>query len=336
MRMTSEEPDSPLSDPANPQRRLLCLAPNPSIDRTIELETLRVGAINRPRAVVQKAGGKALNAARAAKNLGIDVTAVALLAGYTGRWLERAAADEDIALSASWTAGETRQCTSVLDGETGQLTEIYETGPQVDLVAWGAWLDLAGAALGEQPPLALISGSLLPGVPVDGLATVCEIASAAGVRLIVDASGPALAAAIAAAPWLVKVNVAEACAALGLEPAVAPDAQALAAEIVRRGAARAVVTLGREGSVATIGNMAWQAGPSRTGGPYTVGSGDAFLGGLAAAILEGQGPEEMLRLASGAGAANTLVPGTGVFDPSEARRISRQVSVWRAQEGLGP
>lgn len=69
---------------------IVSLAANPSVDRLFEVERLLRGDIHRPSSFVQVAGGKGLNVARAAKALGADVSAVALLRGHAGRWLQEA------------------------------------------------------------------------------------------------------------------------------------------------------------------------------------------------------------------------------------------------------
>jgi fructose-1-phosphate kinase PfkB-like protein len=74
-----------------PPGRLLFVAANPSVDRLYELDRLNVGEIHRPRSIVAVAGGKGLNAARAAATLGGSVTAVALVGGRTGDSHERRA-----------------------------------------------------------------------------------------------------------------------------------------------------------------------------------------------------------------------------------------------------
>ena len=53
-----------------------------------------------------------------------------------------------------------------------------------------------------------------------------------------------------------------------------------------------------------------------------MGSGDSFLAGLLVAIDEGAALPDALRLATAAGAANTLEPGAARFDPAEARRLA--------------
>src|SRR6185436_13566490 len=66
---------------------IVFVAGSPSIDRTHEVHALEPGAIHRPTRVVAVAGGKALNAARAAHHLGAEVRAIALLGGHAGRWI---------------------------------------------------------------------------------------------------------------------------------------------------------------------------------------------------------------------------------------------------------
>ena len=66
---------------------IICVAANPSIDKLFEVERLAPGAIHRPVAFVQTAGGKGLNVARAANALGADVRAAGILMCHAGRWL---------------------------------------------------------------------------------------------------------------------------------------------------------------------------------------------------------------------------------------------------------
>jgi hypothetical protein len=63
---------------------IVCVAANPSIDKLFEVERLIEGAIHRPVGFVQVAGGKGLNAARAAHSLGAEVQVAAILRGHAG------------------------------------------------------------------------------------------------------------------------------------------------------------------------------------------------------------------------------------------------------------
>ena len=92
---------------------IVCLAANPSVDRLFEVERLVKGDIHRPSGFVQVAGGKGLNVARAARSLGADVCAVALLRGHTGRWLQESLVAEGVEGEFVWTHGESRSSLSV-------------------------------------------------------------------------------------------------------------------------------------------------------------------------------------------------------------------------------
>jgi 1-phosphofructokinase family hexose kinase len=308
--------------------RILAIAVSPAVDRLVEVDRLVPGEIHRPRAVTVVPSGKALNAARAAAALGAPVTAVGLLRGHAGRWLEAALAGSSVEARFAWGAGETRTVTSVADAAEDRLTEFYELGdpmPAGDLDALEA---LVRSALAERPAVALMAGSLPPGTPADTYSRIVAMATAAEVPAAIDV-GAATAATLAARPWLVKANAAEAAAALGTTVASVEDAVAAAARFGATGASVAIVTLGTAGAVARLGEGTWRVGAPPRHGPYPVGSGDAFLAGLLVGWLAGASPEDRLRLATGAAAANALVPGAGRLDPAVARAIALDVAVER-------
>ena len=312
--------------------RLVAVAPNPAIDRLYELDRFERDAVNRPRTETRVPGGKGLNVARAASLLGAEVVAVAPLAGHAGRWLAEALAEEGIEARIAWVTGETRTCLAIHDARDDTLTELNEAGPTVDAGAWRALLDVFEAELtkaGESAGLATISGSLPPGAPIDGLAQLVAIAADVGVPVAVDAGGPALAAALAGEPWLVKLNVAEAAATLG-RPVGPNEASAVvaAAEIAARSRGAVIVTRGMDGAIVRTadGALLRISAPAERG-PYPVGSGDAFLAGLSTATLRGDGFGDALRLAAAAAAANALVRGAGRLDPLEAGRLAESILV---------
>jgi 1-phosphofructokinase family hexose kinase len=308
--------------------RLICVVPNPSIDRTVEVDRLEPGRIHRPDDVVAVPGGKGLNVARAARNLDVPVEAVLLLAGHAGRWIADELDRLGLAYRAAWVAGETRSCLSVLDHSTGLLTEVYEPGPAVTAPDWAAFvaaIQAALAAAGDRGLVAL-SGSLPRDAPDEAAAAIVAAAGAAGGRALVDTSGASLTAAIGARPFLVKVNASEAGAALGREVSSEQDAAEAARDLVARGAEWAIVTRGAGGAVGWDGAEAW-AVDAPAGGPQTVGAGDAFLAGFAAGLSAEASFADCLRRAAAAAAASTLVPGPGNLDAVEADRRLAGITV---------
>ena len=312
-------------------RRILFVAANASIDRLHEVDRLVAGAIHRPDRVLALPGGKGLNAARAAVSLGADVVVVAIVGGRAGEWIADRLTALGIPASLVRTAAETRTCLSVLDRSVGTLTEFYEPG---EAIASGAWPALEAAigteiATGDLGALTL-SGSLPPAAPVDGYARIVRMAAERGISVLVDAHGPALDLAITAAPSVVKVNAAEAGAAAGIVAASDEDVLRAARWIVERGVGAAVVTLGGAGAggagaIVVDGAGAWRLTGPTTRGAYPVGSGDAFLAGLAAGIVRGMDLVEAARNGLAAGFANAQRPGAGELDPDVARDVLEQV-----------
>lgn len=307
---------------------LVCVAPNPAIDRTYEVERLTPGGIHRPIISSAVPGGKGLNAARSAHHLGADVVAVTILRGHAGRWIEEALAASGVPVRAVWAEGETRTCVSVRDPGTPGLTEIYDRGEAVSADAWRELEALAGVEAAAASFLT-ISGSAPPGIDDGAFARLCCTAAANGARVLIDGYGAALREALAEHPWLVKVNETEAGELLGLEVAGADAARRAAMGLVAHGAGNAIVTRGTDGAVAASGDDTWAVGTAGAEGFYPVGSGDAFLGGLAAGLLEGGDLVDALRLAAGAAAANAQQPGPGDFDPAHARDLATRVAVQR-------
>lgn len=294
---------------------IVCLAANPSIDRLFEVDELRTGETHRPDEFVQVAGGKGLNAARAAVILGAQVQVVTILAGHAGRWLERQLERAGIPAHGVWVEGESRSSLSVAHGGEGQLTEFYEHGVTVAPDSWREFAQ-AAARYSAEAAWTTVSGSLPPGAPADGYRTA-------------TLSSPCAADTIEQRPLacdLVKLNAAEAAGLTGIDSSTAEGAIAAARELRAEGGA-AAVTRGADGAVLVAADGSVLVGSLDAPGRYPVGSGDSFLAGLVTARAAGAGWADALALALGAGAANAAVPGAARFRRADAERLAELASV---------
>ncbi|HEY6571662.1 MAG TPA: hexose kinase [Candidatus Limnocylindrales bacterium] len=305
-------------------RRVVGVALNAAIDKTVSVDRLVAGAIHRPviRSVV--AGGKAANVVRAARHMGLDGTMVAVLGGHAGAWYRAQLEERSIALHEVSAADETRTCLSVLDDTTGELTEFYEAGIRLRDEDWPVVEAALRAAIGGDGSdvVVVLAGSLPPGTPADAYARLAVITAERGARAVVDSDGASMAAALATRPWLVKVNAAEAETVTGTSARTRDRAATAAAELRSRGAANAIVTRGVHGAAVATADGSWALGnlPAAHRGPYSVGSGDAFLAGFLAGSSRGLGPADALRVAGATGAANARTPGQGELDPADVDR----------------
>jgi 1-phosphofructokinase family hexose kinase len=307
---------------------IVCVAANPSIDRLFEVVRVEVGEIHRPEAFVMVPGGKGLNVARAAHSLGADAIATGVLAGHAGRWLAEALEREGVPGAFAWVEGETRSSLSVADRETESLTEFYERGDDIGADGWGSLEAVVREALPGRTWMTM-SGNLPPGAPEDGYARLIAIARDAGVRTALDAREAALAAGVVARPDVVKVNAEEASWLLRSPVDDLHAARTAAVEIrssLGDGGA-GIVTCGAEGAFVAGPDGSVLHGRLYAKGPYPVGSGDAFLGGLVTALDRDDAWRDAIALALGAAAANAEIRGAGRLDPARADQLSRRAEI---------
>jgi len=308
---------------------IVCVAANPSIDKLFEVERLVVGGIHRPLGFVPTAGGKGLNAARAAHRLGGDVRVATILRGHAGRWLEETLQAEGIGGAIVWTHGENRSSLSVADRSAGNLTEFYEHGPVAPEAAWAELMD-ATIRLFQPGSWLTISGSMPRGLSDGGYRDLLAEAQAAGMRVAVDAEGEPLRLAVEAGPEIVKLNAAEAAGLLGRPADGREDASASCAELRALAGGDGhggIVTRGADGVAVAAPDGTRYKGTLYERGRYPVGSGDAFLAGLVVGLERGDPWPQALRLALGAAAANAELPGAGALDAARADALAARAEI---------
>lgn len=306
---------------------ITCLAANPAIDRTFEVESLVQGTVHRPVRMSELPGGKAINVARVAAALGADVEIIGFSGGHRGVWLNEQLKAEGLRAKLVKAKAETRSCLSVLDRAARTMTEFYETGNPIEPGEWSLLLERVEGAIRPGSWLA-VSGSLPPNAPDRAYATILTLASTAGAKTALDASGAALREGLAAEPDLVKVNTAEATELLGGEITAELVSNALhELSALSSGPELTVITRGSEGAVALDDRGRIWRGTIDSRGPYPVGSGDSFMAGLLVARDRGEEWPAALRLALAAGTANADQPGPGKLDTKRVVELAALASI---------
>ena len=300
---------------------IVTLTLNPSLDRTIVVDRLTRGAVIRAGRASLDPGGKGVNVSRALLANGVPSRAVLPAGGDDGVRLVRLLEAEGVDVLAVPTGGAIRSNVTLAEPD-GTVTKINEPGaplPPEDLerVA-GAVLAAAG-----QADWVVVCGSLPPGVPVDVYAGLARRFAAAGIRVAVDTSGPALLAAIAAGAVLVKPNREELAEAVGRPLTSLGDVVDACRELRSWGAGTVLASLGADGAVlvADDGVVVGESVPIEP--RSTVGAGDAFLAGFLAAGAHG---EKSLVDALAWGAAAAALPGSRMPGPGDIDRDAVRIS----------
>jgi 6-phosphofructokinase 2 len=306
-------------------RPVLCLTMNPAVDlatdteRVVPMHKLRCGA------TLHDAGGGGINVARVLQRLGGSAHALCPAGGPSGEWLKARIADEGLPASFVPIEQETRVSLTVHERASGAEYRFVMPGPTLSEPEWQVCLQ-ALADMHPFPTWVVASGSLPPGVPSDFYARVARLCRERGARLVLDAAGPALAAALAEGVYLVKPNLRELGELLG-EPLEGPAAWQPAAQgLVERGQAEVVaLSLGHQGALLATPDGAWRADPLPMQVVSAVGAGDSFVGGMVSALQRGETLLDAFGWGMAAASATLLTAGTALCVAPDVDRLRSMV-----------
>ncbi|MCK1795365.1 1-phosphofructokinase family hexose kinase [Streptomyces sp. XM4193] len=192
---------------------ILTVTLNAALDVTCEVAALVPGASHRVGRSHERAGGKGLNVSRVLHALGRPSTVTGLAGGSTGQLIRAELESAGLAEQLLDIGGESRRTVAIVSAEDGDATIFNQSGPTVSPAEWDAFT-VRFRSLVADCRVAVLSGSLPPGVPRDAYALLTRLAhrygdDGRGAAAVVDTSGPALRAALSARPDLVKPNAAE-------------------------------------------------------------------------------------------------------------------------------
>lgn len=258
---------------------IVTVTPNPSIDRTLRTPPIVRGGLVRAVSATAEAGGKGINVARALTTQRHATMAVAPLSESSAS-LVRSLLGGAAPLQSVPIAEDLRVNISLVE-EDGTVTKVNEPGPRVSEDETEALLART-AALAAGATWVAGCGSLAPGMPIDFYARLTR-RMPPGVRMAVDAEGPALRACIGERVALIKPNHGELEGLIGRPLPTLGDVVAAAGELVAAGIGTVLVSLGADGAVHVDRDGATHAEAHLDGVLNNVGAGDALLAGYLAA-----------------------------------------------------
>ena len=249
-------------------------------------------------------GGKGLNQAVAAARLGARVSMIGTVGSDdSGVWLQGIVRAEGIDATGIISA----------DGPSGTaLIEVDPTGMNRIVVIPGANAALTAAdvtaAINAIDGVAVV---LTQGeIPLEAITAAMAAGRACGARTILNPA-PVRdypASLLALVDFLVP-NEHEAAHLSGLPTDSLVDASEAARHFTGEGVPNAIITRGARGAVWVSPSSSGSVPAYRVTPVDTVAAGDAFCGGLAAALASGEPLPEALRWASAAGALATTIAG---------------------------
>jgi tagatose 6-phosphate kinase len=292
---------------------------NTAIDKLAETGELCPGAVHRLNNVRIWPGGKGLHIAATIAALGEPVRLIGIVGPGQADMFDRFLRQRGVEFHPIPTACEMRTCLA-LRHAGGDTTELHEEGPLIDDDSVMMFRDLFLSSALESR-VAVLAGSLPRGAP-DGLyGSLTSAIAGSSTPVLLDASGDRLRLGIDARPYAVKPNRAEAADLVGRPIASVSDALEAAQSIASRGVRLVVVSLGRDGFVASWDGALYRAETADSPCLNDVGAGDCLVGGLAVGITRGLDRLETLKLAAACGAAKVLREETGLVAAEDVDRL---------------
>ena len=280
---------------------------NPAIDKTIEIEALLPGGLNRIQKVEYDAGGKGINVSKTIHELGGSSIAVGFLGGNAGKTIESVLNEWGINNDFIWVRGETRTNTKVYE-KSGALTELNEPGPQISKEQQEELVKkLEGYA--NEETLFVLAGSIPNGVDKQIYSEIIPRVHAKGAKVLLDADGELFRNALKEKPDIIKPNRVELEEYFGFDYRVSMEELLEAArKLQAQGIETVAVSMGKSGAMMVREGYEVKCPALSVKAHSTVGAGDAMVAALAYAWENKLGNEETVRLCmvASAGAVTTI------------------------------
>lgn len=302
---------------------------NPAIDKTVVIENFSAGMVNRVTSVREDAGGKGINVSKCLKKLGQDSVAAMILAGDTGRRLEKMLGVLEIPVLPVWAAGENRTNLKIIDPVKKENTDINEPGP----VVTQELLQNLREALREQVKqgdILVLSGSLPAGADRSLYEQWTAYFREKGVCVYLDADGEPMRSGMKSLPYLIKPNNDELAALMG-KPAL-PQEEMIAEgkRLLGTGIAEIVISLGGDGALFISADGCWKAEGLDVPVKSTVGAGDSVVAAMAFGQVRNLPREAKIKLAVAMGAASVMQSGTQPPESQLVWKLAQQVKIKKA------
>ncbi|MDO4323721.1 MAG: 1-phosphofructokinase [Lachnospiraceae bacterium] len=253
---------------------------NPAIDKTVDIDSLEQGGLNRIQRIELDAGGKGINVSKTIKQLGGTSIATGFIAGNAGEVIEKVLSEYGIQTDFIRVSGETRTNMKVVE-KRGVVTELNEPGPKV---SEADLQELIGKLESYASPetLIVLSGSIPSGVDKNIYRTITEKMHAKGASVLLDADGGLFVNALEAKPDIIKPNRVE------LEEYYHLDHQAAEEELVElgrklqdKGIGFVAISMGGSGAIFLGKEEGLKCRGLSVKTHSTVGAGDAMVAALA-------------------------------------------------------
>ena len=310
---------------------ILTVTMNPALDRTIIVDSLKLGSNNRVKGIDFDPGGKGINVSRVVQRLGEETLALGLAGGENGELIKILLKKESVKTDFVEIGNPTRENVSILDLKGRMDTNFLQKGGRV-LKKELKKLEKKIVSLIPQVSIVILAGSVPPGISTHIYKDLISLIRQENpsLKIILDTSGTALIEALKAKPFMIKPNHVEVMEILGLKISNEKNFVKALVRFSKIGIEMPIISMGSQGAMGMYEGEVLKSIPPEVKRLSTVGSGDSMVAGLAIALLKynkGDALRNGLRLGTACGAATAMTPGTDLCLKEDVKRLVDKVKI---------
>lgn len=305
---------------------IFTLTLNPAMDKTVVIENLTPGGVNRIGSMRIDVGGKGINVSKCLKNLGCESTAAAFWGGAAGQCGIDFLQENGIGALTVQVAEDTRTNLKIIDPIRHENTDINEPGPTITEENLAELIRKLDERIVPNDIL-ILSGSIPKGCDHSIYRDLIQRYQNQGAKVYLDADGENFRLGITAAPTLIKPNIDELNRHLNANLTEVSEIAAAAKEFLKLGIEEVVVSLGGDGALLVKEDMCLKADGLRVPVLSTVGAGDSMVAALACGAEKGLTDEQRLKLAVAISAASVMCSGTQAPERETIEKLYHQVTI---------
>lgn len=311
------------------KKTIITVTLNPALDKTVNVNKMVVGGLNRVADIRVDAGGKGINVAKVLQSFGEEVVTTGFVGGHNGAMLLHEMETLHIKHSFISIHEETRTNLKIVDQSTKETTEVNEAGGEVQASELKAFYELFDQLLQDAAVLVL-AGSLSPGLSIDIYEQLLQMAHGQGVLSILDAEGESFLHGLKAHPTVIKPNIHELEGLLNRQLHHDSEIVNACQELIDTYKLDAViVSMGKDGSIFVNKSETLRVTPFPIEPKSTVGAGDSMVAAIASSLVHQRSFKDMARYACAAGTITASKSGTDVATVQEVEQKLDQVGITR-------
>ena len=308
---------------------IISVTMNPALDKTVYLDSLEVGGLNRISAIELDAGGKGINVSKTINELGGVSVATGFIAGSIGEYIRKDLENAGIITNFVNVEGETRTNTKIITKE-GILTELNEPGFEVTSNEVERLFDIL-ISYANSEAIFILTGSVPKGVETDVYAKLIDALKGRGSKVLLDAQGELFEKGCERGPTIIKPNDYELSLFLGREIDKNDFLKVDLMEEVEKcffglGIDEIIISLGKEGAVFLLPGRRVICRGINVEVLSTVGAGDAMVAAIALGMERQLSQEEVMRLAMATATGAVMTNGTKPPAKNVVEKLLKEVT----------